>query len=95
METYTDSDKISVAGALATLPVFGCLEDGKQHTEKDTEILVQGGQSVSKPVTSGSGFKGDNTIENIGESHGLAALVISGHAKSNGGERGIRTPDTV
>jgi integrase len=92
METYTDTEKVPVASALAKLPEFGCLEDGKQHTEKDTGILVQGGQSVSKPVTSGSGFKGDKTTVNIGESHGLSPLVIFGHAKSNGGERGIRTP---
>jgi len=95
LETYTDTEKVPVADALAKLPEFGGLEEGKPYTEKDTEILVEGGQRVSAPVTSGSGLKGDKTIVNIGESHGLSPLVTFGHGKSNGGERGIRTPDTV
>lgn len=56
----TTSEKVPVAGALARLPEFGGSVNGKPHTEKDTEKSVQGGQTVSKPVTSGSGFNGDN-----------------------------------
>jgi integrase len=92
LETYTDTEKVPVAGALAKLPEFGCLENGNKRTRKDTGILVQGSQTVSAPVTSKSDLKWDKTPLNIGESHGLSQLVIAGHEKSNGGERGIRTP---
>src|SRR5271170_5248029 len=69
LETYTDSEKVPVAAALAKLPEFGCLENGKKHTGKDTEIVVQASQSVSKLVTTGGALKWDNTPANIGESH--------------------------
>jgi hypothetical protein len=92
METYTDSEKVPVVGALAKLPEFGCLEDGKEHTGKDTGILVQGSPAVSVPVTIGNDLKRDKAPANIGESHNLSPLVIAGLEKSNGGERGIRTP---
>jgi len=95
METYTDSEKVPVAGALAKLPEFGCLENGKEHTGKDTGILVKGSPAVSVPVIIGSDLKWDKAPANIGESHGLSPLVIAGLEQSNGGERGIRTPDTV
>ena len=95
METYTDSEKVPVAGALAKLPEFGCLENGKEHTGKDTEILVKGSPAVSVPVTIGSDLKWDKAPANIGESHCLSPLGIACLEKSNGGERGIRTPDTV
>ena len=96
METYMDSEKVPVAGALAKLPEFGCLgEREKSDTGKDTGILVQGSQSVSVPVTTCGDLKGEKTLVNSGESHGLSPLVIFGHEKSNGGERGIRTPGTV
>ena len=92
METYTDSEKLPVSGGLAKLPEFDYSENGNRHTGKDTEILVQGGQTVSTPVTGRSGRKGDKTIVNIGESHGLSPLVTIGHERETGGERGIRTP---
>ena len=92
METYTDGEKVPVSGALAKLPEFGCLENGKQHTEKDTGISVQGGQLVSKPVTSGNGFKGDKTNVNIGESLGLSPLVTIGHEKSDWRREGDSNP---
>ena len=94
MEVYTDSEKVPVASALAKLPEFGCWVNGKEDTGKDTKILVQAGQSVSKPVTTASVLKCDKTPVNIGESHDLSLLVIAGHEQSNGGERGIRTPGT-
>ncbi len=68
---------------------------GNEHTGKNTGILVQGGQSVSLAVTTFGTLKGEKTLVNTGESHGLSPLVIFGHAKSNGGEGGIRTPGTV
>ena len=92
LETYTDSEKVPVSAALAKLPEFGCLENGKEHTGKDTEILVKGSPTVSVPVTIGSDFKWDKAPANIGESHSLSPLVIAGLEGSNGGERGIRTP---
>ena len=91
-ENYNDSEKVPVADVLAKLPGFGCLENGKQRTEKDTGILDQAGQTVSVPVTSKSDLKWVKTPENIGDSHGLSPPVIAAHGKSNGGERGIRTP---
>jgi integrase len=95
LETYTDSEKVPVAASLAKLPEFGFGAKGKEHTGKDTGILVQGGQSVSKPVTTASVFEGEKTLGFIGESHGLSPFVTFGHEKSNGGEGGIRTPGTV
>ena len=68
------------------------LEERKEDTGKDTGILVQGGQWVSKPVTTCGALKAEKTLVDIGESHGLSPLVILGPEKSNGGERGIRTP---
>ena len=94
LETCTDSEKLPVAGALAKLPEFGGSVNGKPHTEKDTEKLVQVGQTVSKPVTSGNGFNGDKTTVIIGESHCLSPLVLPCLELTNGGEGGIRTPDT-
>ena len=95
METYTDSEKVPVAGALAKLPEFGCLQKGKHYTEKDTQKLVHGGQTLSKPVTTASGLDDDKSIANKGESHGLSLLGIPCLKESTGGERGIRTPDTA
>jgi integrase len=92
LETYTDSEKVPVAASLAKMPEFGFGKNGKEHTGKDTGILVQGGQSVSSAVTIGNGLNCDKTPVNIGESHGLSPLVLFGHKESNGGERGIRTP---
>jgi integrase len=94
-ENYNDSEKVPVADVLAKLPEFGCLQNGKHYTEKDTQILVHGGQTVSKPVKSVSSLDGDKTTANKGESHGLTPLGIPCLEKSNGGERGIRTPDTA
>jgi hypothetical protein len=95
-EDYNDSEKVPVADVLAKLPEFGGLKNGKarteKDTEKDTEKLVQARQTVSKPVTSASELNGDKTTAIIGESHGLSLLDIPGLEKSNGGERGIRTP---
>ena len=91
--TYTDSEKVPVAEMLAKLPEFGGGANGKAHTEKDTEKLVQSSQPVSLPVTNFNDLKWDKTPANIGESHCLSPLVIPGHELTNGGERGIRTPD--
>jgi integrase len=93
-EVYTDSAKVPVAGWLVKLPEFGCLESAKD-TGKDTGILVQSSPAVSVPVTSGGDGNGDKTLGNKGESHGLSPVVILGHVQANGGERGIRTPDTA
>jgi len=95
LEIYTDSDKVPVAGSLAKLPDFGGWENGNGDTGKDTGILVEGGQSVALAVTTFGAVKGDKTLVNIGESHGLSPLVIFGHEKANGGEGGIRTPGAV
>lgn len=95
LETYTDSEKVPVAGVLAKLPEFGCFENGKANTEKDTNFLVQASQTVSKPVTLKFDKNADQTPANIGECHGLSPLVIASLAKTNGGERGIRTSNGV
>ncbi|HZM06229.1 MAG TPA: site-specific integrase [Candidatus Saccharimonadales bacterium] len=92
LETYTDSEKVPVEATLAKLPEFGCGANRYEDTGKDTGISVQGSQSVSKPVTAINILNGEKTLANIGESHGLSPFVILGHAKSNGGEGGIRTP---
>ena len=95
LETYTDSEKVPVAASLAKLPEFGFGANGTEHTGKDTGILVQGGQSVSKPVTTASVLTCEKNLLFIGESHGLSPFVTFGHEKSNGGEGGIRTPGTA
>ena len=92
METYTDSGQVPVAGALAKMPEFGCLENGNENTGKDTGILVQGSPAVSLPVTIGNDLNCDISLVNIGKSHVLSPLVVFGHRGLNGGERGIRTP---
>jgi hypothetical protein len=94
LETYTDADKVPVTGALARLPEFGYSANSKQDTGKDTEILVQGGQTASKPVTGESDLNGEKPLVNKGQSHGLTLLGIPCLKESNGGERGIRTPET-
>jgi hypothetical protein len=95
LEIYTDSEKVPVADALAKLPEFGCLENGREHTGKDTGILVKGSPAVSVPVTLKFDLHGDKTPANIGECHDLSPLVIAGLKRTNGGERGIRTPGGV
>jgi hypothetical protein len=92
METYTDSEKVPVAAALAKLPEFGNSENGNKHTGKYTGFLVQVSQSVSMPVTSSVALNGDKTPVNIDQNHCLSPFVILGHEQSNGGEGGIRTP---
>ncbi|HXR03602.1 MAG TPA: hypothetical protein VN836_02720 [Verrucomicrobiae bacterium] len=92
METYTDSEKVPVAGAVAKLPEFACLENGKEHTGKDTGILVKGSPAVSVPVSLKFDKNGDKTPAVIEESHRLSPLGIPGLEESTGGERGIRTP---
>jgi integrase len=94
-ENYNDSEKVLVSELVAKLPEFGCLENGKPYTEKHTQKLVQEGQSVSKPVTSPSDLNCDKAPVNKGESHSLSLLGIPSLKESNGGERGIRTPDTT
>ena len=95
LETYTDSEKVPVADALAKLPEFGCLENGKERTGKDTGILVKGSPAVSLAVSLKFDKNGDKTPAVIEESHSLSPLGIPGLEKANGGERGIRTPDTA
>jgi integrase len=95
MENYNDSEKVPVGDVLGKMPEYGGLESGKQYTEKHTEILVQSGQTLSKPVTNTSDLNGHKTLANKGECHSLTPLGIPSLKESNGGERGIRTPDTV
>ena len=92
--TYTDSDKVPVAAALAKMPEFGLAKEANHRTEKDTGFLVHGSQPVSQAVTTAQEINGDKTIENKGESHCLSLAVAASHQQANGGERGIRTPDT-
>jgi len=93
MEVYTDSERVPVSEAVEKLPEFGCLESGKEHTPKDAPVLVAGSPAVSVPVTLTFDKNGDKAPENIGESHCVSPLVLAGLEQSNGGERGIRTPD--
>jgi len=95
METYTDSEKVPVPVSLAKLPEFACLGNGKEDTGKDTENLVKASPAVSAPVTLKFDKSGDRTPADIEESHNLSPLGIPGLEEANGGERGIRTPDTA
>jgi len=95
LETYTDSEKVPVLAVLEKLPEFAYSGSEQERTRKDAPILVTGSPAVSVPVTFKFGKKGNKTPANIDESQTLSPVVIAGLEQANGGERGIRTPDTA
>ena len=85
METYTDSEKLPVAAALAKLSEFAYSDGEKERTQKDAPILVGGSSAVSVPVSLQSDKNGDKTPAVTEESHNLSPLGIPGLEEANGG----------
>jgi integrase len=88
MKTYTDTAALPLAATVRKLPSF-------DDTQIDTQTLVAGGQFVSPSVIGLKAIKVGKTIENIDGIHEKSLTVTAGHKSGNGGERGIRTPDTA
>ena len=88
MKTYTDTAALPLAATVRKLPSF-------DDTQIDTQTLVAGGQFVSPSVIGLKAIKVGKTIENIDGIHEKSLTVTAGHKSGNGGERGIRTPDTT
>ncbi len=88
MKTYTDAAALPLAATVRGLPSF-------DDTQIDTQTLVAGGQFVSPSVIGLKSIKVGKPVENIGGNHGESPIVTFSHESENGGERGIRTPDTA
>jgi hypothetical protein len=88
MKTYTDAAQLPLAATVRKLPSFN-------DTQIDTQTLVAGGQFVSPSVIGLKSITVGKTIENIDGNHHPSLFVTNGHKSENGGERGIRTPDTT
>ncbi len=91
MKVYTDVGQLPLAATVRQIPGFS---GKKKDTQIDTQNLFPACPGVSPRVLGAKAPKVDNTPENIGENHGLTPLVTLGPKRGNGGERGIRTPDT-
>jgi len=92
MKVYTDVGHLPFTATVRQIPRFHREE---KDTQIDTQKLVPGRPGVSPRVLGPKASKVGDTPENIGESHGLTPLVNLGPKRGIGGERGIRTPDTV
>ncbi len=88
MKTYTDAAALPLAATVRGLPSF-------DDSQIDSQTLVAGGQSVSPSVIGVKAIKVGKTVGNIDENHEESLSVYAGHKNGNGGERGIRTPDTA
>ena len=88
MKTYTDVAQLPLASTVKNLPAIG-------DTQIDTQTLVPDSPNVSPSVAGVKLFEGGKTPENIDENPCESSLVTCGHESQNGGERGIRTPDTA
>jgi len=88
MKTYTDVAQLPLAATVRKLPSIA-------DTQIDTQTLVAGRPAVSPTVLRVKPLKVGKTIGNIDENHHSSLAVTNGHKNQNGGERGIRTPDTV
>jgi len=88
MKTYTDAAQLPLAATVRQLPSF-------DDTQIDTQTLVAGGQLVSPSVIGLKSIKVGKAIENIDGIHEKSLTVTAGPKNGNGGERGIRTPDTA
>ena len=88
MKTYTDAAQLPLAATVRGLPSF-C------DSHIDSQTLVAGGQLVSPAAIGLKPIKVGKTVGNIDENHEESFVVTAGHKNGNGGERGIRTPDTT
>ena len=94
MNTYTDTSHLPLASTIQQLPEFGAAST-KRDTPKDTLTSVKEGQSESAQVRFAKNPEAVQPLANTVQSHALASSVTASPQKGNGGEGGIRTPDTV
>ncbi len=87
MKTYTDVGQLPLAATVRGLPSIG-------DSQIDSQTLVAGSPVVSPSVIGLKAIKAGKTIGNIDGNHRASSIVTFGHENENGGERGIRTPDT-
>jgi hypothetical protein len=88
IKTYTDAAALPLAATVRGLPSF-------DDSHIDSQTLVAGGQFMSPSGIGLKSIKVGKTIGNTGENNEESFAVIAGHKSGNGGERGIRTPDTA
>ena len=88
MKTYTDVAQLPLAATVRGLPSIG-------DSQIDSQTLVADRPALSPAVIGLKAIKVGKTVENIDGNHRASSIVTFGHENENGGERGIRTPDTV
>jgi integrase len=88
MKTYTDVAQLPLAATVRGLPSIG-------DSQIDSQTLVADRPAVSPTVIGLKSIKVGKTIGNIDGNQGASSIVTFGHENENGGERGIRTPDTA
>jgi hypothetical protein len=88
IKTYTDAAALPLAATVRGLPSF-------DDSHIDSQTLVAGSQFMSPSGIGLKSIKVGKTIGNTGENNEESFAVIAGHKSGNGGERGIRTPDTA
>jgi hypothetical protein len=88
MKTYTDVGQLPLAATVRGLPSIS-------DSQIDSQTLVADRPAVSPSVIGLKSIKVGKAIRNTGENHEKSFAVTVGHKSGNGGERGIRTPDTA
>ena len=86
-QAATDVAQLPLAATVRGLPSIG-------DSQIDSQTLVAGSPFVSPSVIGLKAIKVGKTIGNIDGNHGASPIVTFCHKNENGGERGIRTPDT-
>ncbi len=92
MKTYTDMAQLPLAATVRGLPSIG---DSQIDSQIDSQTLVADRPAVSPIVIGLKAIKVGKTVGNIDGNHGASSIVTFSHENENGGERGIRTPDTA
>jgi len=88
MKTYTDVAQLPLAATVRRLPSIG-------DSQIDSQTLVAGSPVVSPSVLGLKPLEVGETIANIDGNHLASSIVTFRQESENGGERGIRTPDTI
>ena len=88
MKTYTDVAQLPLAATVRGLPSIG-------DSQIDSQTLVADRPAMSPAVIGLKSIKAGRTVGNIDGNHHASSIVTFGHENENGGERGIRTPDTA
>jgi integrase len=91
MKVYTDVAQLPLAASVRQLPAFAKGDD----TQIDTQTSVAESPAASPSVLGVETVDADKTTANIEENHVASLPVTSGPESETGGERGIRTPDSL